>query len=33
MLAIEDAGLAERLRAFRAKQAESVAASKLPDLS
>ena len=33
MLAIEDAGLAERLRAFRAKQSESVAAAKLPELS
>jgi 5-(carboxyamino)imidazole ribonucleotide mutase len=33
MLAIEDARLAERLRAFRAKQAESVAAAKLPELS
>jgi 5-(carboxyamino)imidazole ribonucleotide mutase len=33
MLAIEDAGLAERLRAFRAKQSESVATAKLPELS
>jgi 5-(carboxyamino)imidazole ribonucleotide mutase len=33
MLAIEDRSLAERLRAFRAKQAESVAAAKLPELS
>ena len=33
MLALEDAGLAERLRAFRAKQAESVASSRLPELS
>ena len=33
MLALEDAALAERLRAFRAKQAQSVATAKLPDLS
>jgi 5-(carboxyamino)imidazole ribonucleotide mutase len=33
MLAINDTGLAERLRAFRSKQAESVAAAKLPELS
>jgi 5-(carboxyamino)imidazole ribonucleotide mutase len=33
MLAIEDAGLAERLRAFRAKQSEAVATAKLPELS
>jgi 5-(carboxyamino)imidazole ribonucleotide mutase len=33
MLATEDRALAERLRAFRAKQAETVAAAKLPELS
>jgi 5-(carboxyamino)imidazole ribonucleotide mutase len=33
MLAIEDRALADRLQAFRAKQAESVAAAKLPELS
>ena len=33
MLALEDRALAEKLRAFRAKQVESVAAAKLPELS
>ena len=33
MLATTDAALAERLRAFRAKQAETVAAARLPELS
>ena len=33
ILAVEDGSLAERLRAFRAKQAQSVAAAKLPELS
>ena len=33
MLALEDASVAERLRAFRAKQVQSVAAAKLPELS
>lgn len=33
MLANADHALAERLRAFRAKQADSVAAARLPDLS
>jgi 5-(carboxyamino)imidazole ribonucleotide mutase len=33
MLAIEDPALTEKLRAFRAKQAESVAAARLPELS
>src|SRR5688500_7911784 len=33
MLAIEDKGLAERLKAFRAKQAEAVAKATLPGLS
>ena len=33
MLAIEDKALAERLRAFRAKQVEAVAAARLPELS
>ena len=33
MLALEDAGIAEKLRAFRAKQVESVAAARLPELS
>ena len=33
MLALDDKALAEKLRAFRAKQVESVAAAKLPELS
>jgi 5-(carboxyamino)imidazole ribonucleotide mutase len=33
LLAIADPGLAEKLRAFRAKQAETVAAARLPELS
>jgi 5-(carboxyamino)imidazole ribonucleotide mutase len=33
VLAIEDATLAEQLRAFRAKQAQAVAVAKLPELS
>ena len=33
MLALEDTKLADRLRAFRAKQAESVASARLPELS
>ena len=33
MLALEDAGLAGKLRAFRAQQAEAVASSRLPELS
>ena len=33
MLAIEDKSLAEGLRAFRAKQADAVAAARLPELS
>lgn len=33
MLALEDTKLADRLRAFRAKQAESVASARLPALS
>ena len=33
MLALEDAGIAEKLRTFRAKQVESVAAARLPELS
>jgi 5-(carboxyamino)imidazole ribonucleotide mutase len=33
LLALEDASVADRLRAFRAKQAQSVAAAKLPELS
>lgn len=33
MLAIEDKALADKLRAFRAKQAEAVAAARLPELS
>ena len=33
MLAIEDKALAERLQAFRRKQADAVKAAKLPDLS
>ena len=33
MLALEDRALAEKLRAFRAKQVESIAAAKLPELS
>lgn len=33
MLALEDPALAERLRGFRAKQAETIAAAKLPELS
>src|SRR5688572_33281703 len=33
MLAIEDKTLADKLRAFRAKQAETVAAARLPELS
>lgn len=33
MLALQDAGLAEKLEAFRAKQAAAVKAVKLPDLS
>ena len=33
MLAIEDKALAERLRAFRVKQADAVAAARLPELS
>ena len=33
MLALEDASLGERLRAFRAKQAQSVATARLPELS
>lgn len=32
MLALNDAGLAERLRAFRIKQADAVKAAKLPEL-
>jgi len=32
MLAVNDAALAERLRAFRARQAEAVKAAKLPEL-
>lgn len=32
MLALGDAALADRLRAFRAKQAEGVAAARLPEL-
>jgi 5-(carboxyamino)imidazole ribonucleotide mutase len=32
MLALEDAGLAKRLRAFREKQAQAVKKAKLPDL-
>jgi 5-(carboxyamino)imidazole ribonucleotide mutase len=33
MLALENSGLAARLRAFREKQAEAVKAAKLPELS
>jgi len=33
MLALDDRALAEKLRGFRAKQVESVAAAKLPELS
>ena len=33
MLALNDAGLAKRLQAFRMKQADAVKAAKLPDLS
>src|SRR6187401_2346100 len=33
MLALDDKALADKLRAFRAKQVESVAAAKLPELS
>ena len=33
MLAMEDKALADRLRAFRAKQIETVAAARLPELS
>jgi hypothetical protein len=33
MLANDDQALAEKLRGFRAKQAESVAAARLPELS
>src|SRR5687767_7260475 len=33
MLAIDDQSLADKLRAFRAKQAETVAAARLPELS
>ena len=32
MLALEDAGLAKKLTAFREKQADAVKAAKLPDL-
>ena len=32
MLALDDAGLAQRLRVFREKQADAVKASKLPEL-
>jgi 5-(carboxyamino)imidazole ribonucleotide mutase len=32
MLALGDAGLGERLRAFRAKQADNVKRAKLPEL-
>jgi 5-(carboxyamino)imidazole ribonucleotide mutase len=33
MLALNDAGLAKRLQAFRTKQADAVKAAKLPELS
>jgi phosphoribosylcarboxyaminoimidazole (NCAIR) mutase len=33
VLALGDRALAEKLNAFRAKQVESVAAAKLPELS
>ena len=33
MLALEDTKLADRLRAFRSKQAEAVASARLPELS
>ena len=33
MLALNDAGLAKRLQAFRVKQADAVKTAKLPELS
>jgi len=33
MLALNDAGLARRLQAFRIKQADAVKAAKLPELA